>query len=79
MKVQHLHTYKALPALLKEMREKAGMTQRDLAKLLHKPQSYIYNCEVANRRVDVTEFISWSKACGIEPKKAFARLLEKLE
>jgi transcriptional regulator with XRE-family HTH domain len=78
MKVQHLHTYKALPALLKELREKAGMTQRDLAKALNKPQSYIYNCEVANRRVDIPEFILWSRACGNDPKKAFARLLESL-
>jgi transcriptional regulator with XRE-family HTH domain len=78
MKAQHLHTYKVLPVLLKEIREKAGMTQRDLAKALSKPQSYIYNCEVANRRVDIAEFILWSNACGADPKKAFARLLERL-
>ena len=35
------------------------MTQRDLGAKLKKPQSWIYNCESANRRVDVTEFILW--------------------
>jgi transcriptional regulator with XRE-family HTH domain len=79
MKVQHLNTYRVLPALLKEMREQADMTQRDLAKALSKAQSYIYNCEVSNRRVDITEFVLWSKACGVDPKKAFNRLLKNLE
>jgi transcriptional regulator with XRE-family HTH domain len=79
MKVQHLNTYRVLPALLREMREQAGITQRDLGEILSKPQSYIYNCEVSNRRVDITEFVLWSKACGVDPKKAFARLLKILE
>jgi hypothetical protein len=29
--------------------------------------------------VDITEFVLWSKACGVDPKKAFARLLKILE
>jgi hypothetical protein len=60
------------------MREKAGLSQRDLGKLLTKPQSWIYNCETANRRVDITEFISWAKACQVSPKTAFSRLLKLL-
>lgn len=60
------------------MREKAGLTQREIGKRLKKPQSYIYNCETANRRVDITEFIAWSKACGVEPKKAFSQLMKLL-
>ena len=70
--------YKKIPAFLKDMREKAGLTQRDIGKIINKPQSYIYNCETANRRVDITEFINWSNACGIEPKIAFAKLLKEL-
>jgi transcriptional regulator with XRE-family HTH domain len=78
-KPQHNMMYRLLPSFLKEMREKAGLTQRELGKLINKPHSYIYNCEVANRRVDITEFIVWSKACGVDPKKAFDRLLKNLE
>ena len=72
-------TYRVLPLFLREMRERAGLTQRDIGKKLKKPHSYIYNCETSNRRVDVTEFIEWSKACGVNPKTAFVRLLKLLE
>ena len=52
------------------------MTQRKLGAKLNKPQSWVYNCEVANRRVDITEFILWAKACGVNPLQAFKRILE---
>jgi hypothetical protein len=35
--------------------EEADLTQRQLLK---KPQSWVHNCETANRRVDLTEFIA---------------------
>jgi len=72
-------TYKVLPGFLRQIREKAGITQRELGKRLKKPQSYVHNCETANRRVDITEFILWSKACEVDPKKAFNKLLKELE
>ncbi len=76
-KAQHSPAYKLLPPLLRNMRESAGMTQRDLGKRLKKPQSWIYNCESANRRVDVTEFVAWCRACGANPKEAFEDVLDK--
>ena len=78
-KSQHNQMYRILPNFLRQMREKAGLTQREIGKRLNKPQSWVYNCETANRRVDVTEFIAWSKACGINPKTAFTKLLKELE
>jgi transcriptional regulator with XRE-family HTH domain len=77
-KAQHSQAYRLLPLFLREMRELAGLTQRDLGKLLKKPQSWVYNCESANRRVDVTEFIAWAKACEVEPMKAFGGVVAKL-
>tara|TARA_R110002111_G_scaffold41050_5_gene76392 strand:+ start:472 stop:660 length:189 start_codon:yes stop_codon:yes gene_type:complete len=59
------------------MREDADLTQRELGDLLKKPQSWIYNCESANRRVDISEFALWARACGVEPAKAFASYLKK--
>lgn len=79
MKAQQNLKYRLLPGFLREMRENAGLTQRELGKRLTKPQSYIYNCETANRRVDITEFILWAKACEINPKTAFFRLLKEME
>jgi hypothetical protein len=31
----------------------------------------------ANRRVDVTEFIAWVEACGVDPLVALARLIRE--
>ncbi len=75
-KSQHAPQYQHLPPLLRALREEAGLSQRDLAGRLAKPQSWVYNCETANRRVDVTEFVAWANACGVDPRAAFARLLE---
>lgn len=58
------------------MREEAGLTQRQLGKLLNKPQSWVYNCETANRRVDMIEFALWARSCGKEPVAAFKDLLD---
>jgi len=78
-KAQHNLEYRVVPGFLREMREKAGLTQRALGKRLKKPQSWVFNCETANRRMDVTEFVSWAKACDVSPKTAFAKLLKELE
>jgi hypothetical protein len=53
------------------------LTQRELGKRLGKPQSWVHNCEVANRRVDVTEFAAWADACGVGPESAFARFVRE--
>ena len=74
-KAQQSLAYQHLPSFLRTMREEANLPQRDLGQKLGKPQSWIYNCEVANRRVDVTEFIAWARACGLNPQVAFARFL----
>jgi transcriptional regulator with XRE-family HTH domain len=74
-KSQHSPAYRPLMALLRALREEAELTQRDLGELLGKPQSWIHNCEVGNRRVDVAEFAAWATACGVEPPAAFQRFL----
>ena len=79
IKSQHNLKYRPLPEFLRELRERAGLTQRQLRKILNKPQSYIYNCESANRRVDITEFIEWSKGCKVSPKEAFRQYLSSVE
>jgi len=56
-KAQHAKRYKMIPILLKKLREDADLTQRQLGKKLSRPQSWVYNCETANRRVDIGEFI----------------------
>jgi transcriptional regulator with XRE-family HTH domain len=70
-KSQHARDYQAFLPFLRELRERAGLTQRELGKRLKKPQSWVYNCETGNRRVDVVEFIAWARACEAKPDQVF--------
>jgi transcriptional regulator with XRE-family HTH domain len=74
-KSQHSRAYRPLMGVLRALRDEAGLTQRDLGERLGKPQSWVHNCEVGNRRVDVAEFVAWATACGVEPQAALARFL----
>ena len=69
--------YRRLPALLREMRESANLTQRELAKKLGINHTMVHNSETAERRVDVAEFIDWATACGLEPVEAFREFLKR--
>ncbi len=74
-KAQHARRYLPLPPLLRSLREEAGLTQRGLGEAMRRPQSWIYNCEVGNRRVDLAEFCDWCRACGIDPAAAVRRFV----
>lgn len=74
-KAQHNADYQPVPELLRQMREEANLTQRDIADALKKPQSWVHNCETMSRRVDVAEFAAWCRACGVEPLRAFKSYL----
>lgn len=77
-KSQHSTAYTPLPGFLRTLRDEAGLTQRDLGEKLGKPQSWVHNCEVGNRRVDVTEFAAWAVACGVKPTTALGRFLREV-
>jgi hypothetical protein len=77
-KAQHSRAYRPIPELLRELRDGAALTQRQLGERLGKPQSWVHNCEVGNRRVDLAEFVEWCKAAGVDPKTGLARYLKKV-
>jgi transcriptional regulator with XRE-family HTH domain len=77
-KTQHRIDYQILPPYLREMRKNAGLTQRDLAKLLNKPQNFVHRCETGGRRIDAIELIIWCQKCGVNPKTAIGKLTEEL-
>lgn len=64
MKAGRLHNpdYQKLSALLRQWREEAGLTQRDLAAKLKVARSQIHKCETSERRVDAIEFAQWASA-----------------
>jgi transcriptional regulator with XRE-family HTH domain len=69
--------YRQLPPMLREMREAAALTQRELAKRLHMSHTMVHNSETAERRVDVAEFADWAAACGLDPLEAFGAFLRR--
>ena len=75
-KPQHARRYAPLPKLLRTLREEAGLTQRQLGSKLRRPQSWIYSCETAIRRIDLAEFCDWCRACQIPPEDGMQRFLK---
>jgi transcriptional regulator with XRE-family HTH domain len=73
-KSQHQPRYRILPPFLRSMREKAGLTQRALARKLRTSQPWVHKSEIGERRVDITEFNDWCIACGCDPEQAFHRI-----
>lgn len=73
-KAQHSASYRRLPALLRRLREEAGLTQRELALRLHRTQPWVHKTEIGERRTDITEFLDWCLACDVEPETVFREL-----
>jgi transcriptional regulator with XRE-family HTH domain len=68
---EHQH----LIELLVAAREGAGLTQRDLAARLKRPNSFVGRIEAGERRVDVIEFIAIARALQADPRELFDGLL----
>lgn len=68
--------------LLKAMiaaRKAAGVRQIDLAARLGKPQSYVSKVEGRERRLDVSEYVSWMQALGVHPPTHLAALIAEVK
>jgi transcriptional regulator with XRE-family HTH domain len=53
--------------LLVQARKDAGMTQAELGKRIGQRQTFVSKFELGERRLDVAEFISVSRAIGADP------------
>lgn len=76
-KSQHAPSYRAVPTMLRRMREGAGLTQRDLAGKLRRSQPWVHKSEIGERRVDISEFLDWCLGCGVPPEEAFRQLVRQ--
>jgi DNA-binding XRE family transcriptional regulator len=58
--------YEAALALLIEAREKAGLSQAELAACFGLPEQLILSCETGARLLDVGEFVAICRAIGVD-------------
>ena len=70
---------RVLLAILVGIREKAGLTQRDLAERLKWPRSKVAKIETGEQRIDAIECIIWAKGCEVRPQAFFLLLCRTLE
>jgi transcriptional regulator with XRE-family HTH domain len=68
--------YERLRTLLIEKRLHVGLTQRQLAVQLHRPQSFVSKYERGERRLDVVEFIEIANALGIDAGSTIHQLTQ---
>jgi transcriptional regulator with XRE-family HTH domain len=59
--------YAVLRAALVSIRKNAGLTQRDVARRLKVPHSWVAKVESGERRIDVVEMCLFSSACEVDP------------
>ncbi len=70
--------HRHLVEVLAEARNKAGLTQAELASRVGKDQSYISIIEGSQRRVDVLEFYALAKAMDCDPTDLFREVVGRL-
>jgi ribosome-binding protein aMBF1 (putative translation factor) len=72
----HSTRYAVFLKVLREGRERAGLTQVQLAKKIGEMQTFVSKCERGERRVDVVELRTFCRAFGMDLKQ-FVAALEK--
>lgn len=76
-KERHSPAYDELRLILKERREKAGLTQRGLADRLGWDQKVISNLERGSKRLTVLELVEIARALGFDAASVVRRIERK--
>jgi transcriptional regulator with XRE-family HTH domain len=69
--------YEHVGAALADARERAGLTQVALARLLRKPQSFVSNYERGQRRIDVLELLRIAEVLRADAREIFADIVAR--
>jgi transcriptional regulator with XRE-family HTH domain len=68
---------KAIDALIAARRD-AGLTQRDVAQRIGKPQSFVAKIETRERNLSLLEFLGLARAIGVAPDELLGRVARDL-
>jgi transcriptional regulator with XRE-family HTH domain len=71
----HSAAQRQLQTLLRDHREKRGLTQTEVARRLRKPQSFVAKYEAGERRLDVVEFLKVAQAIEADPIRLVRALM----
>jgi transcriptional regulator with XRE-family HTH domain len=63
---------------LRALRAKAGLSQRALAARLGVPHTWVAKVETGERRLDVLEFMEFTRACGGDAVAIFAAIVKQV-
>jgi ribosome-binding protein aMBF1 (putative translation factor) len=72
----HSAGYAVFLQVLREARERAGLTQVQLARKIRETQTFVSKCERGERRIDVVELRAFCRAFGVSLKQ-FVLTLER--
>jgi HTH-type transcriptional regulator/antitoxin HipB len=64
---------------IRSLRDKAGMTQRDLAAAIDREHGMVARIELGERRVDFVEAFELFKALGADPASEAASVMKQFE
>ena len=72
----HSAGYAVFLKVLRETRERAGLTQVQLARKIRETQTFVSKCERGERRIDVVELRTFCRAFGVSLRQ-FVSTLER--
>lgn len=61
--------YRAIIDRFVELRDEAGLNQRELAERLGLPRSYVSKAENYERGLDLVQMVDWLRALGVDERK----------
>lgn len=70
--------YRAAIEAISAVRERLGISQRELARRLRKHPSFVNKIEQLERRLDILEFIAIVEALGLDASKTLAQIRSAL-
>lgn len=71
--------YQLVRELFIELREGAGLTQREMADKLKRAYSMVWRVETGQRRVDILEFYWICGVLGVDARVTYSRLIDRIE